>query len=387
MHNRRVLHLIDTGGPGGAETVFADVVSGLSDRWESKVVIPERDWLHRRLTEERINAIELRSNGSFDVRYLARLVQLIRSLRISLIHAHLLTSSVYGSIAASLTRVPLVATFHGQNDFRPTESFRALKAAILNRRRNRLVFVSQSLRKHYLAQSRFDPARTTVVPNGIAIDDFRNGAGHLRSELGLGPEHILIGAVGNVRPAKDYATFIRAAAQLRRVSEAYRFVIAGDTRSPDYDRLCRLANELGVADIVSFLGFREDVRNILRSIDVYVSSSSAEGFSLTTVQAMACERPVVATRCGGPEDIVRHGETGILVEVGSPQALAAAIESLGRDPETRARLGRAARTDVSNRFSRSAMIAAYERVYQWALSGDRTPDEALPPTIANQMVG
>jgi len=190
-----------------------------------------------------------------------------------------------------------------------------------------------------------------------------------------------------VRPAKDYGTFIRAAAHLRRASDAYRFVIAGDTRSPDYERLLQLTHELGVADVVSFLGFRDDVASILRSIDVYVSSSSAEGFSLTTVQAMASEKPVVATRCGGPEDIVRHGETGILVEVGSPQALAAAIDSLGRDPAARARLGRAARADVSNRFSRSAMIAAYERVYRWALSGDRLPDEVLPTASASQMVG
>jgi len=119
---------------------------------------------------------------------------------------------------------------------------------------------------------------------------------------------------------------------------------------------------------VTFAGFRPDVHRALASFDAYAITSRSEGFSLATVQAMASGLPVVATRCGGPEEIVDHGATGILVPNGSPEAVADALFHLRNDAAARHSLGEQARRVAETRYTVAAQVRAYERVYEEALS-------------------
>jgi glycosyltransferase involved in cell wall biosynthesis len=153
-----------------------------------------------------------------------------------------------------------------------------------------------------------------------------------------------------------------------------RFVVAGDVRGPQGESLLRQRDALGLADYVTFLGFREDVWDVLGALDVYVSTSQSEGFSLTAVQALATGVPVVATRSGGPEEIVTDGQTGFLVEVGAVGAIAGALMRLVRDPALRASLGRAGPPSVTTRFTLRRMLDAYEKVYLEAM----LPEPLLP---------
>lgn len=373
MARKSVLHLIDTGGPGGAETIFLDLVTGIDpDRWRSVAAVPEVDWLDAELRERSIAPLLVETRGPFDLSYGRRLAGLVRRERIDLIHAHLLTTSVYGSVVGRLCSVPVVCTFHGQADL-SGESYRAIKLRLLNRRTNRIIFVSEALRRNFLdSVSPLDPALTRVVHNGIDTSHFRPGRDDgLRRELGIGGDEILVGAVGNVRPSKDYATFLRAAAALRERSPKYRFVVAGDTRTPLHDEMRALSRELGLEQSVTFLGFRKDADRILRGLDIYLISSAAEGFSLSTVQALATGIPVVATRCGGPEEILVDGVTGVLVPIRDPEAMASAIHDLVQDPGRLARLSAAGRSSVEARFSTAAMVAGYERIYRECLPARR----------------
>jgi glycosyltransferase involved in cell wall biosynthesis len=129
---------------------------------------------------------------------------------------------------------------------------------------------------------------------------------------------------------------------------------------------------LDLGDTVRFLGFREDVAGVLEDLDIYVSSSTAEGFSLTTVEAMASGVPVVATRSGGPEEIVEDGVTGVLVPTHSPEKLAEAIHELAQDPARRRRMADAARTAAGKRFAIATMLRKYEALYESCLQ-DRRP--------------
>jgi glycosyltransferase involved in cell wall biosynthesis len=149
-------------------------------------------------------------------------------------------------------------------------------------------------------------------------------------------------------------------------------VVLGHGSDRQMEDLLALRRELALEDHVSFLGFRQDARRLLSGLDVFVSSSSTEGFSLSTVEALWVGKPVVATRSGGPEEIVRDGETALLVPTRSPAALADGVERLLRDPALARRLGEDGKRHVRQRFSRERMVANYEEVYREALDARRS---------------
>lgn len=363
---RTVLHLIDTGGPGGAETIFINLVTGLRQHdWIPVAVVPVRDWLWHELESHGITPVYLPTVGAFDLGYLRGIARLARQHRAALIQTHLFTSAVYGSIAASVTRRPVVCTHHGLTDIATSGSYRQIKFQIVRRRRNHHVFVSNDLKRKFAEDHILNGRHSRVIHNGIDCDVFRPERAHdIRTELGVGVDDVLVGAVGNLRGPKDYPTFLRAAALLAARSSRYRFVIAGADDEPLRSELLRLAHELGLADRFTLMGFRPDVDRVINAFDVYVLSSSTEGFSLTTLQAMACGVPVVATRCGGPDEIIADGETGMLVPVADPEALARAAEEVVRDERRRAALVSAARARAVADFSIAAMITGYAALYE-----------------------
>jgi glycosyltransferase involved in cell wall biosynthesis len=368
---KTLLHLIDTGGPGGAETIFLNVVTGLdAQRWRSVAVVPVRDWLWHALQEHGVEPLLLPTRGSFDWRYLSAIARLSRQQRVDLVQSHLLTTAVYANLAARPWQLPVVSTFHGQNDVVASGSYRAAKFRILRRRRSTCVFVSESLRRWFVSHQGIDRGQARVIHNGIDCQQFRPGREPaVRGELGASSEDVLIGAVGNLRVPKDYPTFIRAAALLAPRSARYRFVIVGAMDASIRAELERMRRELNLEDRVMLAGFRNDIEKVLNALDIYALSSSSEGFSLTTVQAMASGLPVVATRCGGPEETVVHGETGLLVPPRAPEALADAVHELSHDEPRRRAFARAGRARAVQHFSIAGMVNAYAALYDACLAG------------------
>jgi len=368
-----ILHVIDTGGPGGAETVFLELVTRLADDgWRCVPLVPNRDWLLEALNSRGFQPFVVPSTRGFDGVYLLRLLGLARQERALLIQTHLLASAVYGSLAARLLRLPLVATFHGVVDIPMDDPLLKLKARILARRATRVVCVSESLREAIGPRFLVGGTRSTVVRNGIVIKSQAIDGPCFRSSLGIRPDTWLIGAVGNIRASKDYSTLLRAAAILHARLASFHVVIVGDTRSgPLHGELLALRSELGLDDMVTFTGFREDTPSVFAALDAYVLSSSQEGFSLSTVEAMAAGKPVVATRSGGPEEIITHGHDGLLVPVGDPEALADALDRVRSNPELSRALGDRGRVTARERFSVERMVAEYAAIYQELLGRER----------------
>lgn len=362
---RNILHVIDTSGPGGAETVFLELARRVDpQRWRSFVAIPGPGWVNDNLVANGFEPIITPLHGSFDLRYLAALCRAVRKHRIDLIQTHLFAAGVYGSLAGWLCGVPVICTLHGRPDVPANTKYRAAKFAILRRGATKVVFVSESLRGFFLSSSQLEPDRTTVIPDGIDVSVFAPRRDtSLRRDLGVGDDDVLVGAVGNLRPAKGYDVLLRAAALLQQRAARYRFVIVGDAQGALYEELAALRNALGLERVVTFAGFRNDVERVMNNLDVYVSTSSSEGFSLSVVQAMACWIPVVATRSGGPEEIITHDVDGLLVDVDSPERVAQAIQRLGDEPGTGARLTEAGRTTVAARFTIQHMVSSYHRLY------------------------
>ncbi len=377
MSVRNVLHLINTGGPGGAETVYVEIVRRLDPgRWHSVAVVPNREWMYEQLAAMDAEVVLTRSRLRFDRDYLRSLVRLVRERRIDLIHSHLLGPSVTAGLLGVFLRLPVVATIHGHSDLSPGERYRRIKFWAIRHGVARVVFVSEPLRQEFLDRIPLDPHRTAVVPNGIDPELYSPGRDEsARAELRIAPDEFVVGAVGNLRHAKGYDVLLRAAALLKQRAPGFRFVVVGQATSPFFrdvfEELSALRAQLGLERDVLFTDFREDVPRLLRAFDLFAITSHTEGFSLSTVQAMACGLPVVATRCGGPEQILEQGRLGVLVDVNSPEQVADAIERLRQDVAGRARLGAAARQSALERFTVEAQVRAYEGIYEECLAGRR----------------
>ena len=369
---RTVLHVIDTWGPGGAETVCVEVARGLDPaRWRSRGTVIREGWVYEAMQQRGLApTIVPVGRGVIDVGYLLGLRRLAQREGATLLQTHLAEANLYGALAARLLGRPSVATFHGFQDFGGGGIKARLKLQLTARGASRLVFVSDALRREFLSRVSLDQDRTAVIHNGIDTQRFaprRSDA--LRRELGLGPDAVLVGAVGNVREAKAYDTLLHTAALAVQADPRLWFVVAGRHRPPLSDELLALRARLGLDSRVHFLGFQEDPVAVVNGLDVYLSTSRSEGFSLTVVQAMACALPVIATRSGGPEEIVTDGVDGILVNVDDVPALARTVCGVAADAPLRERLGAAGRRTAVERFSLRRMVDAYAALYDELLNG------------------
>lgn len=367
---KTILHTIDTNEPGGAETVFIDLVSRLpKDQYRPIVVICGKGWIYDQLRRRGIEPILLNTRGSFNWRYLKGLITLIRREKVDLIQSHLLGSNVYCSIAGVLTRKPVVATFHGSVDVDKNERMLGLKVGAVNFGAKCIIAVSDSLRKSIINREKFDVDKTQVIYNGIVTSDFgRRPSSLLREKFGWSENDVIIGSIGNIHPAKGYDVLLKAAAVLKDAGASYRFVIAGNERSGLYEELLKLRTELGLDNVVQFLGFYDDPAGFMSNIDMFLLPSISEGFSIATIEAMAASIPVIATKSGGPEEIITHGVNGWMIEPGSPEEIVSAIEKLAYEPALCEELAKKGREHVVQRFDMDAMLNSYEKVYRKLLN-------------------
>lgn len=360
----RVLHSIDTTGPGGAETVFVNLVKGLDvQKFKSIVVIRGPGWVCDTLRSNGIEPIFVQSRGGFNIRYLWELVGVIRKHKIDIVQSHLLGSNLYCCLAGIICRVPVVSTFHGFVDRSETERLMALKVRIINRGSKKIVFVSDLLRKHFVQKHGFAENKAETIYNGVNTSVFKpQRSDSIRKKLGVLPEHILIGAVGNIRPAKGYDIFLRAAKLIYNHYPGCRFAVAGQGSGKLYDSLIELRQQLGLEKVFHFLGFQSDSAMVMNNFDIFVLPSTSEGFSISTIESMACGLPVVVTRSGGPEEIVTNGKDGLLVGR-KPGDIAAAVKSLIENYDLRSDISVNSYKTINKKFSLTKMIEDYTSLY------------------------
>ena len=362
---KTILHCIDTTGPGGAETVFIDLATRLpAEKYRAVVVIRGKGWVYEELHRRGVTPVILDAKGSFNWSYLSALCRLIRRERVDLVQSHLLGSNVYCAMAGLLTRTPVVTTFHGSVDIGERERFKRMKFGAINAGARCVVAVSKDLKADILQRTPLKPGKLRVIYNGIDTAVFqRPRADRLRQQFGWAEDEIIIGSLGNVRPAKGYDILLRTAALLKESARSYRFIIAGQGKGPLYDGLLQLRKELGLEDRVVFLGFVDDAAAFLSDLDVFLSTSISEGLPLSAIQAMVAGLPLVATRCGGYEELVSDGENGLLVENGNATAIADTLERLVADTGLQEALAQQAREHAINTFGLNVMLSGYEVVY------------------------
>ncbi|NTA50080.1 glycosyltransferase family 4 protein [Agrobacterium tumefaciens] len=362
------LFVSHTGEKGGAELFLADLVKGGPHSWRACFLsggAAADDLADAGRPPVMLSAgekmLSIRRNASFgallrgaaDVMAVAW--QLSREARhYDVICANSQKALFVCALAAKLSRRPLVWILHdivtdpafSATNRRASLAFARLfaKLVAVNSEETGRAFIEAGgeANKVRIVYNGLDPARAKVYEPGKAA--------RLRAELGLGPQP-LVGLFGRLSEWKGQHVFLEAIAAM----EGVQAVIVGGALfgQEAYEaRIREQASSLGLDGRVRFLGFRSDVPELMAAMDAVAHTSIvAEPFGRVVVEAMMCGRPVVATRGGGVTEIIRDGETGLLVPPGEPSALAAALGRVLSDPALAERLAQKGREDVSQRFS------------------------------------
>jgi len=208
-----------------------------------------------------------------------------------------------------------------------------------------------------------------LIPNGIPTDEYApdpDRRAQWRQAHGIEPHATVLVHVGRFAPPKNHALLVEAFAQVRADTPLYLLLVGGGELQ---DAVREQVAALGLESRVRFLGVRADVADILRASDMFVLSSRVEGNPLSVMEAMAAGLPVVSTAVGGVPELVREGETGLLVPSEDAGALARAVQVLVDDPVRRQAMGAAARRDAVSRFDIRHTVRGYEQLYERLLSG------------------
>ena len=232
---------------------------------------------------------------------------------------------------------------------------------------------AQAIRDWLIADG-YDPRRIVVIPNGIDLSPFDAPAvPSVRGELGIPADATVVSMVSRLNPTKGVEHLLDAIAQIAPRYPKLRLLVVGEglvardgvvMQDREYlDSLVQRTRMLGLSDRVVFTGYRADVAAILAETNVFALPSLSEGLSNVVLEAMAARRPVIATRVGGTPEIVRDGETGILVPPVDSRAIAAALSQLLDNREQAIAMGLAGRRAVEDKYSVARMVQATEQVY------------------------
>lgn len=360
----KILQISSASSFGGGERHVIDLTNGLTARGHdlyaalrpNSPLIPEL-----RIQSNNIKTLSLRN--AFDVSSARQLARLVSQQRIDVVHAHMARDY---SLAAYATRGASTAKFVvTRHVLFPLNRFhkRTLAHAAC------VVAVSEATARSVRSQRLVPPEKIRVITNGIDVDCYTRGQSRSEycSSLRVPVDCQLIGSIGELRRLKRHDDFIRAAAIVARDNPSAYFVLAGSAASSDgVERasLEQLVDQLGLKERFRFLGWLANSADLLRSLDVFVSTSETESFGLVIAEAMASGAAVVATATEGAREVTAEGETGVLVPIGSIEEIAKAITSLLTDNARRRELATRGEVRVKQVFSLDRMIDETERLYE-----------------------
>lgn len=291
--------------------------------------------------------------------------KLIRTEKVDIVQTYFETSNLWGGLVAKLSGALLLSSRRDMGILR--KSRYALAYRIVNRLSDRVLAVSEEVKRFCIDADRIDPNKVSVVYNGV---DFKQIAAENSDDNPFadadwaGASHVIT-CLANIRRVKGIDTLIQTAQRVCRELPDAVFVIAGSLYERDYsEEMQSMIRRLGLEKNVKLLGFVGDPVPLLKMSDAFCLLSRSEGFCNALLEAMACGVPSVVTRVGGNPEAITDGENGFLVPVEDDAIAAERLLTLLRDPEQGARIGESGRKSVQTRFSAEGMIQKLIGVYR-----------------------
>ncbi len=339
----------------GAERHVFCLSQGLKRRGHHvQVLTPGPGWLPDILEQEGIPVHSSYMKGSGWWRTMGYLVREVRRSKIDVVHTHLTRSAYIGHALGLLTNVPIVTSVHIANN---DQIYRRLA-----RRRNKLVAVSNFVRG--MLHGRGIPERfIETVYNGTDFVDFEMARPEaVKDELGIPQNRRLVGLVGKVCRDKGQLEMISAMRSVSREHPEAHLVFVGKVEEVFRPEIDQAIIDAGIQDRITITGVRHDIPRMLDSFTLSTLPSRMETFGVAAIEAMARGKAVVATRVGALPEVVRHKQTGLLVDL-RPEEIAEAVSYLLANNDEREQMGRMGRHIVEQKFTLQEMSARFESVY------------------------
>jgi glycosyltransferase involved in cell wall biosynthesis len=366
----KVLHLISSSGFFGADNMLIELSKGLRHTTFSPIIGVFKN-LHNPHLEvvkeaKRHNfPVEIfPCKGRLDLRAILSIRRFLEGQKFDIIHTHGYKSNLYALAASFGKKVPRVTTCHNWLGDAPKMRFYARLDKFFLNRFDRLIAVSDSLRQEILKQN-ISPQKVLTIYNGVGIDRFntQKKPDNIRTEFGIDEGCKIIGTVGRLSEEKGHIHLLHAAKKVIREYPKTVFLIVGG--GPLRQRLEAKSSLLATPFI--FTGVRNDMPVIYSIMDIFVLPSLTEGLPMALLEAMASQRPVVATKVGAVPRVIKHGSSGLLIKPADVEGLAKAIMDLLANPQKGHYLAKNAYEIVRQHFSSQGMAEKYVEVYKEVL--------------------
>jgi sugar transferase (PEP-CTERM/EpsH1 system associated) len=366
-----IIYLITELHIGGAEKVLVHFLNELDrSRYRPRVVClyGGNGPIAAELRAQDVPVIDLDMTAQWRVDAVWRLYRLLRAQRPAILHASLFHANLLGRIVGRLAGVPIIISC------RQNVSIGARWREWVNRWTvgldDRVIAVCELARRAEIERGRVAPEKVITIYNAVdparLADPAATTPGAQVPVPASATGRRLIGTVCRFHPQKGLDQLIAAFAELCKRTPDVQLLLVGDGELRG--QLETQVRRLGLADHVTFTGFRTDVPAILTELDLFVLPSLWEGLPLVLLEAMAAQLPVVATAVGGTPELVLDGETGLLVPPADPTALAAAMHFLLTQDALRREMGRRGRRRVEREFSATRAVAETTQLYEELLS-------------------
>lgn len=311
-----------------------------------------------------VEVIPFRSRWS--PRSLKQLARRLTQVGVDIVHTHMYRCNTSGTVAARLARVKaVISNVHNVNEW--DDAKQLLVDRMLARYKDKIIAVSEGVRRNYLERTRIPPTKVITIHNGVDLKPFQEAAfdPELATELGVEEGERVVAIFARLVEQKRHIDFLTMAADVLKVLPKVKFLIAGKGKlRGDIERK---AAELGISKRVIFAGHRSDIPRLLALTDVVVMCSDREGFSNSVLEAMAAGVPVVATDVGGNAEALVDSESGFIVPTRQPAVQAKRVLALLTDQALHKSISSKAQERASL-FSIERMSEKTDRLYTALLS-------------------
>lgn len=293
------------------------------------------------------------------------IIRLIKKHKVDVVHVNGILN-IQGALATRLSKAKLVWQ---PNDARKLKLLKLILLPMLYLLPHRLLMDSNAVGANLLGDRVDKLDNITVIYPPVDTVKFQpqENVGEIRNQFKLKKDEKIVGIAANINPVKGYEYFLMAAKLIKETYPNVKFLIVGqtlETRKEYWQKILMLINELGIEKDIVLAGLRMDMPQIMNTMDIFVLSSIAEAAPAVIPEAMACAKPVVATRVGGIPELVSDGETGIVVPPRNPQAIAEAVLYLLNHPEKAIEMGLKGRQLAINKFDSKICVQKHEEMYK-----------------------
>lgn len=309
-----------------------------------------------------VDLIPIGMKGSKDfAKAYSKLRGLVKSFKPDVVHSHMFHSNIISRLLRLTTNIPkVISTAHSSNE---GGKARMLAYRLTDHLTDISTNVSKDAVDTYVLNRAVRYDKMIPILNGIDTNKFSYSSKdrkEQRERLNIVNNKMIL-CVGRLDKPKDYPNLLNSIVMLKNIRNDFKVFIVGD--GPLKEELNDMVIELGIKDYVSFLGIRRDVKALMSATDIYVMSSAWEGLPMVILEAMSCERLVVATNCGGISDAL--SSAGIIVDVkNNVQLFTKLNEALNMSPEKRLDFGSAARQRVIDNYSLDINVSSYLKIYE-----------------------